>query len=113
MVSGGIKKLMRVALFTETFLPKIDGIVTVLILLMDHLVKRDVEFMVVAPKLEGQQANYRGNKVVGDGAAVPQSLAPRTTVARPRPASPRFRVVVAVTAGGRGDYPLAPIPRNR
>ncbi len=56
---------MRVALFTETFLPKIDGIVTVLVLLMDHLVKRGVEFMVVAPKLEGQAADYRGNKVVG------------------------------------------------
>lgn len=56
---------MRVALFTETFLPKIDGIVTVLILLMDHMVKRGVEFMVVAPKLNGQQADYRGHKVVG------------------------------------------------
>ncbi len=56
---------MRVALFTETFLPKIDGIVTVLVLLMDHLVKRGVEFMVVAPKLNGQEAAYRGNPVVG------------------------------------------------
>ncbi len=28
---------MRVALFTETFLPKVDGIVTVTCLLLDHL----------------------------------------------------------------------------
>ncbi|NDJ76180.1 MAG: glycosyltransferase family 1 protein, partial [Chloroflexi bacterium] len=56
---------MRVALFTETFLPKIDGIVTVLILLMDHLIQRDIEFMVVAPRLPEQAPDYRGNKVVG------------------------------------------------
>jgi glycosyltransferase involved in cell wall biosynthesis len=55
---------MRVALFTETFLPKIDGIVTVLILLMDHLIKRDIEFMVVAPKIGDKPQDYRGNKVV-------------------------------------------------
>ena len=34
---------MRVALFTETFLPKIDGIVTVTCLLLDHLTKRGIE----------------------------------------------------------------------
>lgn len=56
---------MRVALFTETFLPKIDGIVTVLILLMDHLIKRDVEFMVVAPRIGNDVNDYRGKKVVG------------------------------------------------
>jgi len=56
---------MRVALFTETFLPKVDGIVTVLVLLMDHLIKRNVEFMVVAPKLHNQPPEYRGKKVVG------------------------------------------------
>jgi glycosyltransferase involved in cell wall biosynthesis len=56
---------MRVALFTETFLPKVDGIVTVLVRLMDHLVKRDVEFIVVAPKLNDQHPEYKGNKVIG------------------------------------------------
>ena len=55
---------MRVALFTETFLPKIDGIVTVMILLMDHLIKRDIEFMVVAPRIGGEATDYRGRKVV-------------------------------------------------
>jgi glycosyltransferase involved in cell wall biosynthesis len=56
---------MRVALFTETFLPKIDGIVTVMILLMDHLIQRGIEFMVVAPKLSDTVTHYRGNRVIG------------------------------------------------
>ncbi len=56
---------MRVALFTETFLPKVDGIVTVLVLLMDHLIKRGVEFVVVAPKLGEDVTHYRGKKVIG------------------------------------------------
>lgn len=42
---------MRVALFTETFLPKIDGIVTIMCLLIDHLSKRGIETAVVAPKM--------------------------------------------------------------
>lgn len=56
---------MRVALFTETFLPKVDGIVTVLVLLMDHLIKRGIEFVVVAPKLSDEITQYRGQKVIG------------------------------------------------
>lgn len=40
---------MRVALFTETFLPKRDGIVTVICLLLDHLAKRGIESVIVAP----------------------------------------------------------------
>lgn len=55
---------MRVAIFTETFLPKVDGIVTVLVLLMDHLIKRGVEFVVVAPKLDDHLENYRGQPVI-------------------------------------------------
>lgn len=55
---------MRVALFTETFLPKVDGIVTVLILLMDHLIRRDVDFVVVAPRLSQEVTNYRGRRVI-------------------------------------------------
>lgn len=42
---------MRVALFTETFLPKVDGIVTVICLLLDHLTERGIETVIVAPKL--------------------------------------------------------------
>jgi glycosyltransferase involved in cell wall biosynthesis len=43
---------MRVALFTETFLPKRDGIVTVICLLLDHLAKRGVESVIVAPSVD-------------------------------------------------------------
>ncbi len=42
---------MRVALFTETFLPKVDGIVTVVCLLLDHLAKRGIEVVVIAPRM--------------------------------------------------------------
>jgi glycosyltransferase involved in cell wall biosynthesis len=54
---------MRIAVFTETFLPKIDGIVTVVCLLLDHLDKRGIEYMVVAPDL-GDINNYRDHPVV-------------------------------------------------
>ena len=33
---------MRVVIFTETFLPKLDGIVSVVCLLLDHLVEHGV-----------------------------------------------------------------------
>lgn len=48
---------MRVAVFTETFLPKIDGIVTVVCLLLDHLEKRGIETVVVAPKMGVERYN--------------------------------------------------------
>lgn len=41
---------MRVAIITETFLPKVDGIVKVTCLLIDHLTKRGVEALVIAPR---------------------------------------------------------------
>ena len=40
---------MRVAIVTETFLPKVDGIVKVACLLLDHLRERGIEAMVIAP----------------------------------------------------------------
>lgn len=54
---------MRVAFFTETFLPKIDGIVTVTCLLLDHLEKRGIETVIVAPKMGCDQ--YRSTRVIG------------------------------------------------
>lgn len=48
---------MRVALFTETFLPKIDGIVTVTCLLLDHLSRRGIETAIVAPKMGVERYN--------------------------------------------------------
>lgn len=55
---------MRVALFTETFLPKVDGIVTVVCLLLDHLAKRGIESIIVAPKL-GHVERYANTRVIG------------------------------------------------
>ncbi len=54
---------MRVAFFTETFLPKIDGIVTVTCLLLDHLEKQGIETVIVAPKMGCEQ--YRSTRVIG------------------------------------------------
>lgn len=48
---------MRVAIITETFLPKVDGIVKVTCLLLDHLAKRGVEALVIAPRY-GESARY-------------------------------------------------------
>ncbi len=54
---------MRVALFSETFLPKIDGIVTVMCLLLDHLEKRGIEAVIVAPKMGVE--NYKSAPIIG------------------------------------------------
>lgn len=54
---------MRVALFTETFLPKIDGIVTVVCLLLDHLQKRGIETTIVAPAMGVER--YQSTTVIG------------------------------------------------
>ncbi|MCU0512733.1 MAG: glycosyltransferase family 1 protein [Anaerolineae bacterium] len=56
---------MRVAIFTETFLPKTDGIVRVVCLLVDHLKRRGLDVMIVAPKLgDGSVREYQGFPVV-------------------------------------------------
>lgn len=54
---------MRVALFTETFLPKIDGIVTVTCLLLDHLTKHGIKTVIVAPKMGCER--YNETPVIG------------------------------------------------
>ncbi len=54
---------MRVVLFTDTFLPKIDGIVTVIRLLLEHLQRRGVTVMLVCPDL-GQIDEYAGARIV-------------------------------------------------
>lgn len=66
---------MRIAYFTDTFLPKVDGIVTVIQLLLDHLALRGVESLIVAPKLGGayqRRQSYANTRVIGvDGFALP------------------------------------------
>lgn len=54
---------MRVAFFTDTFLPKVDGIVTVICLLLDHLARRGIESIVFAPRL-GQIDHYHQTPVI-------------------------------------------------
>ena len=54
---------MRVAVFTETFLPKVDGIVTVVCLLLDHLNKRGIDTVIVAPKMGVER--YNSTPIIG------------------------------------------------
>lgn len=54
---------MRVAFFTETFLPKVDGIVTVTCLFLDHLEQRGIQTAIVAPKMGVE--SYRATPVIG------------------------------------------------
>jgi len=54
---------MRIALFTETFLPKVDGIVNTLCHLLDHLAHRGHESIVFAPS--GGPSHYRNARIVG------------------------------------------------
>ncbi len=49
---------MRVAIITETFLPKVDGIVKVTCLLLDHLSRRGVEALIIAPRY-GDSRRYK------------------------------------------------------
>jgi glycosyltransferase involved in cell wall biosynthesis len=60
-----VNHLMRVAIYTETFLPKIDGIVKVLCLTLEHLNRRGVEAIVVAPDHGGNIREYAGAQVIG------------------------------------------------
>ncbi len=54
---------MRIALFTETFLPKVDGIVTRLRHTVEHLQRGGDEVLVVAP--DGGLTEYMGAKIYG------------------------------------------------
>jgi glycosyltransferase involved in cell wall biosynthesis len=54
---------MRIALFTETFLPKVDGIVTRLRHTIEHLERNGDRVLVIAP--EGGLTEYKGAKIYG------------------------------------------------
>src|SRR5512134_2839802 len=71
---------MRVALFTETFLPKIDGIVPVVCLLLDHLEKRGIETVIVAPKMGVER--YKSTPIIGVP-GVPLPLYPELRIGPP------------------------------
>lgn len=55
---------MRVALFTETFLPSRDGIVTRLTHTIEVLSQRGDDVLIVAPRIRGLPENYRGMPVL-------------------------------------------------
>ena len=73
---------MKIALFTETFLPKVDGIVTRLTKTVQHLVAAGDEVMIFCP--EGAPESYMGAQVVGVP-AMPLPLYPELKLALPRP----------------------------
>lgn len=54
--------MTRVALFTEVFLPKVDGIVNTLCHLLDHLGQRGWSSLLIAP--QGAPSQYAGTQVV-------------------------------------------------
>src|SRR5688500_9723390 len=60
---------MRVAIFTETFLPKMDGIVRIISLTVDHLRSKGHEVIIIAPNLSESNPvkEYTGSKVITVG----------------------------------------------
>jgi glycosyltransferase involved in cell wall biosynthesis len=73
---------MRIAIFTETFLPKVDGIVTRLKHTIEQLQKHGDEVLVFCP--DGGLASYQGAKICGLS-AFPLPLYPELKIALPRP----------------------------
>lgn len=74
---------MQIALFTETFLPKVDGIVTRLRHTVDYLQRHGHQVLVIAP--DGGIVEYKGAKVYGVS-GFPLPLYPELKMALPRPA---------------------------
>jgi glycosyltransferase involved in cell wall biosynthesis len=74
---------MRVALFTETFLPKVDGIVTRLRHTIEHLQRNGHQVMVFCP--DGGMSEYQGAIITGVP-AFPSPFYPELKMALPRPA---------------------------
>lgn len=73
---------MRIALFTETFLPKVDGIVTRLKHTVEHLQKAGDQVMVFSP--DGGLREYMGAQIHGVS-GFPLPLYPELKLALPRP----------------------------
>jgi glycosyltransferase involved in cell wall biosynthesis len=71
---------LRLAIFTETFLPKVDGIVTVTCILLDHLRKVGAEAIIFAPGEHPPE--YAGYPIVSVP-GVPLPMYPEVTLALP------------------------------
>ncbi|MEQ9483788.1 glycosyltransferase family 4 protein [Coleofasciculus sp. F4-SAH-05] len=74
---------MRIALFTETFLPKVDGIVTRLRHTVDHLQRNGDQVLVICP--DGGLTEHKGANIYGVS-GFPLPLYPELKLALPRPA---------------------------
>lgn len=74
---------MRIALFTETFLPKIDGIVTRLCHTVEHLQRHGDQVLIFSP--DYGISEYKGAKIYGVS-GVPLPMYPELKLAFPRPA---------------------------
>ena len=72
---------MKIALFTETFLPKVDGIVTRLRHTVEHLQRSGDQVLVIAP--DGGLTEYKGAKIYGVP-GMPFPLYPELKLALPR-----------------------------
>jgi glycosyltransferase involved in cell wall biosynthesis len=77
-----IQENMKIALFTETFLPKIDGIVTRLKHTVEHLQRQGNQVQVFCP--DYGLTEYQGSKIYGVS-AFPLPLYPELKMALPRP----------------------------
>ncbi|MEM6403357.1 MAG: glycosyltransferase family 1 protein [Cyanobacteria bacterium P01_D01_bin.116] len=73
---------MRIALFTETFLPKVDGIVTRLRHTVEHLQRNGDQVLVICP--DGGMMEYKGAKIYGIS-GFPLPMYPELRLALPRP----------------------------
>ncbi|NJL35873.1 MAG: glycosyltransferase family 1 protein [Leptolyngbyaceae cyanobacterium SM1_4_3] len=73
---------MRIALFTETFLPKVDGIVTRLSHTVEQLQRLGDQVLVISP--DGGLTEYKGARIYGVP-GFPLPLYPELKLALPRP----------------------------
>jgi len=76
------EKQLRIAVFTETFLPKIDGIVSILTLMLRRLQEQGHKVLLFGP--EGGPTEYAGAEIVGVGGP-PLPFYPELKISLPRP----------------------------
>jgi glycosyltransferase involved in cell wall biosynthesis len=76
------EKPLRVAVFTETFLPKIDGIVSILTLMLRRLQEQGHQVILFGP--DGGPEEYAGAEIVGVGGP-PLPFYPELKINLPRP----------------------------
>jgi glycosyltransferase involved in cell wall biosynthesis len=70
---------LRVVLFSETFLPKLDGVVTITCLLLDHLRKIGAQALMISP---GEHPESYNGYPVHSMPGVPMPMYPEIKVAR-------------------------------